>query len=145
MHIYVIPVDNVFRLIKGQVITISIALQIIIEILTMKLWDIPNHFWKANEEGRMPGMSITTEWVSIKNCFLVKLRHVTGKCFFIWNRMLCSILWIKKQVKMSIFVTMRVIFAVAFFFWLQILLKMGTLVRTKNLYSHFFGKTKAFI
>ena len=37
MHIYVIPINKVFRLIKGQVITISIDLQIIIEILTMKL------------------------------------------------------------------------------------------------------------
>ena len=37
VHIYVIPTNNVFRLIKGQIITISIALQIIIEILTMKL------------------------------------------------------------------------------------------------------------
>ena len=29
----------------------------------------------------------------IKNCFLAKLRHVTGKHFFIYNRMLCFILF----------------------------------------------------
>ena len=44
IHIYVIPINSVFRLIKGQIITISIALWIIIEILTMKLWGIPNCF-----------------------------------------------------------------------------------------------------
>ena len=66
--------------------------------------------------------------------------------FFIHNRkwyrtqhfLYYFLLWTKKWIKMSTFITIRIIFAVVFLFLLQILLKMGTLVTTQNLFIAIF-------
>ena len=86
--------------------------------------------------------------VGIKNCFLVKLRHVTGKCFFIQNRMLCSILFsiVNKEMGKKVhFHHNKDHFCSSFFILTTNFAKSGYISEhTTPLYSHFSGKTKSF-
>ena len=82
--------------------------------------------------------------MGIKNCFLVKLRHVTGKCLFIKNRMLCSILFSivnKKTGKKVHFCHNKDHFCSCFFILTTSFARSGYFSEnTKPLYSHFSGK-----
>ena len=87
-------------------------------------------------------------FVSIKNYFLVKLRHVTGKRFGIENRMLCSILFsiVSTEIgKKVCFRHNKDNFCSSFFILTTNLAKNGYFSENKkSLYSHFSGKTKSF-
>ena len=84
----------------------------------------------------------------IETFFLVKLRHVTGKCFFIQNRMLCSILFsiVNKEIGKKVhFCHNKDHFCNSFFILTTNLAKNWYFSENKKpLYSHFSGKTKSF-
>ena len=84
----------------------------------------------------------------IENFFLVKLKHVTGKCFFIWNRMLCSIslsIVNKEMGKKVHFHHNKDHCCSCFFILTTNFVKSGYFSEDKQpLYSHLFSKTKSF-
>ena len=98
-------------------------------------------------------LSLTTKKFSIphagiKNCFLVKLRHVTGKCFFIQNRMLCSILFsiVNEEIGKKVhFHHNKDNFCSSFVILTTNFAKNGYFSENKKpLYSHFSDETKSF-
>ena len=86
--------------------------------------------------------------MGITNCFLVKLRHMTGKCFFIQNRMVCSILFsiVNKEMGKKVhFHHNKDHFCSCFFILTTNLAKNEYFSENKKpLYSHFSGETKSF-
>ena len=84
----------------------------------------------------------------IENFFLVKLRHVTEKHFFIQNRMLCYILFsiVNKEIGKKVhFGHNKDHFCSSIFILTINFPKNGYFSKNKKpLYSHFSGKTKSF-
>ena len=97
----------------------------LLKIRTLSYRDnVMGHTLVLNKEAlssHMPQMrkKFSIPHAGIKNCFLVKLRHVTGKHFCIENRMLCSILFsiVNTEIGKKVhFLTIKIIFAAAFLF-----------------------------